>query len=67
MTEKGLDTLHSGGSLTLKAMGEVLMDYGNLDTIRRTDADTWRMALNGGSPVIWECALLDVTMNRCAN
>lgn len=52
----GLNMLHLGGSLTLKAVGRLLLDYGNLDTIRRTDAVTWRMALNRDSPAIWECA-----------
>lgn len=62
--EMGLDL--SGGSLTLKAVGRLLISYGNLDTIHRTGAVTWRTALKGDSPVIWECALLDVTVNRCA-
>lgn len=54
--EMGLNMLHLGGSLTLKAVGKLLLGYGNLDTICRTDAVTWRMALNGDSPTIWECA-----------
>jgi hypothetical protein len=40
---------------------------GTMDTICRTDAVTGEWLSTGGSPVIWECALLDVTVNRCAN
>lgn len=44
-----------GGILTLKAVRRFLISNRNLDTIHRTDAVPWKMALNKDRPAIWVC------------